>query len=91
MVCRKLAACVVIIEALLFGSAAGADEGLATPVEIPQYAPATHLGVASCASSVCHGRVEKSDTSRVWLTEYRVWQSKDAHARSYETLQSQAS
>ena len=91
MVCRKLAACVVIIEALLFGSAAGADEGLTTPVEIPQYAPATHLGVASCASSVCHGRVEKSDTSRVWLTEYRVWQSKDAHARSYETLRSQAS
>jgi hypothetical protein len=44
------------------------------------------MGVSSCASSQCHGRIEKDPTSNVWLNEYRVWRGDDYHARAYRTL-----
>ena len=47
-----------------------------------------HLGVASCASSVCHGRVEASEKHNALMTEYSVWFRHDRHARAYETLSS---
>lgn len=47
-----------------------------------------HLGVASCASSVCHGRVEISDKHNALMTEYSIWFRHDHHARAYETLNS---
>lgn len=50
-----------------------------------------HLGVASCASSVCHGKIAAADDSPVWLNEYRVWSAEDRHARAYQTLLSDAS
>lgn len=45
-----------------------------------------HLGVASCASGPCHGKLTPSDTSNVWLNEYRIWSADDRHARAYQTL-----
>ena len=47
-----------------------------------------HLGVASCASSVCHGRVEASEKHNALMTEYSVWFRHDRHARAYEALSS---
>ncbi len=45
-----------------------------------------HLGVATCASSVCHGKLSKQDGENVWLNEYTVWSNQDRHARAYKTL-----
>lgn len=45
-----------------------------------------HLGVASCASSVCHGATQPFKDSPVWQNEYSVWSDSDPHARSYQTL-----
>jgi hypothetical protein len=45
-----------------------------------------HLGVASCATGVCHGKLTEQEDSNVWLNEYRIWSADDRHARSYQTL-----
>lgn len=45
-----------------------------------------HLGVASCASSVCHGATQPFKDSPVWQNEYSVWSDSDPHAKSYQTL-----
>jgi len=45
-----------------------------------------HLGVASCATGVCHGKVAPQPDRNVWLNEYRIWSSDDRHARAYQTL-----
>ena len=58
---------------------------------LPQADANKHLGVASCATSVCHGKAKKSDQSNVWLNEYRLWSTEDRHARAYQTLRSKES
>jgi len=45
-----------------------------------------HMGVASCASSVCHGKNSVDLTKNVHMNEYRTWLKQDYHARSYKTL-----
>jgi hypothetical protein len=45
-----------------------------------------HLGVASCATGVCHGKLTPQENSNVWLNEYRIWSADDRHARAYQTL-----
>jgi len=45
-----------------------------------------HLGVASCASSVCHGKLSEQENENVWLNEFRIWSNEDRHARAYKTL-----
>ncbi len=50
-----------------------------------------HLGVASCASSVCHGATQAGTGSRIRLDEFSTWQQTDRHAKSFATLQSEAS
>src|SRR5690554_2962786 len=54
---------------------------------LPEAADNVHEGVASCASSVCHGKVSKDPNATVWLNEYRVWLRQDYHSRAYRTLQ----
>jgi hypothetical protein len=76
MVCRKSASAIVLL--LLAPLLAAAP--------LPEQDGLVHEGVASCASSICHGRVEADPESRVWLTEYRVWLREDPHARAYKTL-----
>ena len=61
-----------------------ASAAAATP--LPQEAPARSLGVASCASSLCHGSVQPWQESGVRQDEYVTWSRSDRHARAYATL-----
>lgn len=47
-----------------------------------------HEGVASCASSLCHGSVEEVKEGNILGNEYVTWSRNDAHARAYTTLKS---
>src|SRR5690606_29828587 len=40
----------------------------------------THLGVATCSNSVCHGATQKFQQSNVWQSEFARWQEFDPHA-----------
>jgi len=58
---------------------------------LPQNAADIHLGVASCAASVCHGKVapvhgDAFHESSVQFNEYRIWSDHDRHARAYQVL-----
>ena len=58
---------------------------LAQPV-LPHLSRDRSLGVASCASSLCHGSVEPWQNARVLQNEYVTWSRTDRHARAYATL-----
>lgn len=45
-----------------------------------------HQGVASCASSSCHGGVKARSSSSVNQNEYQIWFNHDAHARAFKDL-----
>ena len=45
-----------------------------------------HLGVGSCATSVCHGKLAPQSGKNVALNEYRTWTQEDRHAQAYRTL-----
>ena len=51
-------------------------------------AAATHLGVASCATSFCHGSARPLTATRVLQNEYVTWSRFDPHSRSFATLTS---
>lgn len=59
--------------------------------ELPQQADDKHLGVATCASSTCHGSVKALDKTRVLQNEYVIWSRQDAHSKGMKTLRSEAS
>ena len=44
-----------------------------------------HVGVASCASGVCHGAANLAG-GRIRQDEYLVWQHQDRHARAFAAL-----
>ncbi len=52
----------------------------ATPAE------AVHLGVASCASSICHGAAKPRSATPVQQNEYVTWQHFDPHAGAFHAL-----
>lgn len=54
---------------------------------LPETGANPHEGVATCATSVCHGKVSEDPDSPVWLNEYRIWLRQDYHSRAYRTLQ----
>lgn len=56
-----------------------------------QIADKVHLGVASCASSVCHGKLQRQPDSNVWLNEYRIWTGAGKHSQAYRLLENEAS
>ena len=58
---------------------------------LPQSAPDKHLGVASCASGVCHGSVQGLEVAHVLQNEYVTWTQQDKHATAYQTLLSERS
>ena len=71
----------VLVAALLaFAPARAAN----TP--LPQNSHDKSLGVASCASSLCHGAVETWKQSNVLQNEYVTWSRRDKHARAYSVL-----
>ena len=53
---------------------------------LPYQAKDKHLGVSSCASSVCHGAVRPNESYDIGLNEYIIWAHHDLHARAYQTL-----
>jgi hypothetical protein len=60
----------------------------ATPagMTLPQYSRDKSLGVASCASSLCHGAIDTWKNSPVLQNEYITWSRSDKHARAYSLL-----
>jgi hypothetical protein len=76
MVCRKSAiAAITLLFAVLVQAA-----------PLPESDGLAHEGVASCASSICHGRVEPDVSATVWLNEYRIWLREDKHSGAYKLL-----
>lgn len=69
------------ITAALLGASASA---LAIEPGIADY---KHMGVASCSTSVCHGKLAPQSDKDVALNEYRIWQQEDRHAQAYRTLE----
>ena len=53
---------------------------------LPQYSHDKSLGVASCASSLCHGSIETWKDAHVLQNEYVTWNRSDKHARAYVVL-----
>ena len=53
----------------------------------PGVADYKHMGVASCATSVCHGKLAPQPGKNVALNEYRVWTQEDRHSQAYRTLE----
>ena len=45
-----------------------------------------HLGVATCASSQCHGSAVPRSGLSVLQSEYVTWTTADPHSRAYQTL-----
>src|SRR5882672_9649569 len=73
--------------ASLAAHAAGGDPSGATP--LPYQAPGKHLGVATCASSVCHGSVTSSTGHTIRLDEFVTWSHEDKHSQAYTALASE--
>jgi hypothetical protein len=58
---------------------------------LPQHAEDVHLGVATCASSMCHGSVRPRSSTSVLQNEYVVWSRFDRHRNAYNILLSDES
>jgi len=71
--------------------AALACAALAVQAQGAAPAPASHLGVASCASGVCHGVAKPLDGTNVLQNEYVTWSHFDPHSGAYRTLRSEDS
>jgi hypothetical protein len=57
----------------------------------PAWVADKHMGVATCASSVCHGSSAERNGANIYHNEYVIWGQRDPHARAYETLLSDES
>lgn len=69
----------------LVAALAPAGAQASTVASINQHA---HMGVATCASSVCHGASQQFKESNVWQNEFARWQEYDPHAnKAYQALQ----
>jgi hypothetical protein len=55
-------------------------------VKLPYEMPNKHMGVASCASTVCHGSVKSNVAYDVQLNEYITWAHQDTHSKAYTIL-----
>jgi hypothetical protein len=53
---------------------------------LPSSSPDRHLGVGSCASSVCHGAVQPLSRPGALMNEFVTWSHDDAHAKAYQAL-----
>lgn len=60
----------------------------ATP--LPQDQPQPFLGTETCGSSTCHDSPKAWRNATVSMREFWLWQQRDPHSRSVETLQSDA-
>ena len=79
-------AALMVVLASLVTSSAWADD-----LVLPQQQTQKHLGVATCASSTCHGSLQPLDNTRVLQNEFVTWSRLDPHSRGMQTLRSEAS
>jgi len=75
-VCHRVLALPALCWSLLASSA--------TP--LPDESRDRHLGVASCASSVCHGAVQPPARPGALMNEFVTWSHEDSHAKAYQAL-----
>lgn len=59
---------------------------LAAPAALPPGDDAMHMGVATCASSVCHGAAAARESGNILQNEYLTWQRDDPHAGAWRRL-----
>lgn len=78
---KLIAIALALCTIFLYGPAIAKDQ-----LEIPFIAEDTHLGVASCAGSSCHGALEPWANSTVLQNEYIVWEEEDPHSGTYKVL-----
>ncbi len=79
----------VLVSALTSLSFANLSQ--ATEPELPEMSTHVHMGVASCATSACHGKIAPVVGRNVMLNEYHLWSTQDHHSRAYKTLLSDQS
>ena len=65
---------------LISGLLAGSLHAQNNTAELPQYADEQHIGVATCANSMCHGVRVMTEPSNVRQNEYHTWLFNDRHA-----------
>jgi hypothetical protein len=53
---------------------------------MPQDSVESHMGVATCAASQCHGSAVPRDGSAVLQNEYVTWTQDDPHSGAFDTL-----
>jgi hypothetical protein len=53
---------------------------------LPSQSTDRHLGVASCASSVCHGAVQPPNRPGALMNEFVTWSHQDSHAKAFQSL-----
>ena len=78
----------VLAIALMLGMASdhGASATATPALAAPASAPNKQLGVASCASTLCHGSAKPLEGSSVQQNEYLTWSHFDPHSRAYRVL-----
>ena len=54
--------------------------------ELPENDAHKHMGVATCATSQCHGSAVPRDGTGVLQNEYVTWTRDDPHSKAYEVL-----
>lgn len=60
--------------------------GPGAAADLPDAGSDKHLGVATCATSQCHGSAIPRDGSNVLQNEYVTWTQDDPHSQAYATL-----
>ena len=71
------------VAVMVMGSADVAARDISEPL-LPEADGQKHLGVASCASSVCHGAPLERQSTTVLQNEYVTWSRHDHHSGAYE-------
>ena len=64
---------------------------LPAAAQLPDKGTGKHMGVATCASSQCHGSAVPREGSSVLQNEYVTWTQSDPHSRAFDTLSSELS
>ncbi len=75
---------VLMLSAVVLPTLAVANEQETTP--LPVQDNYVHNGVASCASSMCHGSVKEYKQTNIQHNEYITWDRRDVHSRAYNKL-----
>lgn len=75
-----------VLPALAMTMVATPGIALAADAVLPIDGADTHLGVATCAGSTCHGAPEPFDTSPVLQNEFVTWHRQDKHSEAYKVL-----